>query len=176
MTHHDVKLDEPSALASKILSEVSLIIYTAASIILHPEEEAGETKQMLSYWNARDSNYEKTAAFVEIRWYFFIYRLRPRQICTALKISRSTTSPIVLLFTFLFYLHLLLLWKKNEEVQWQQVKRRSTSRLAERLKTKTESQHPELHMKPSSRVKPLFVYRYTVFFFLFTLSVFPTQL
>lgn len=48
MTHHTVKLDEPPEPASKI-SEASLIIYTAASVILDPEEEGKEAKQMLRY-------------------------------------------------------------------------------------------------------------------------------
>lgn len=57
MTHHAVKPE----LASEILSEASLIIYTAASIILDPEEEEEETKQMLGYCFTRDVYYEKTA-------------------------------------------------------------------------------------------------------------------
>lgn len=65
MTHHAVKLDEPSELASETLSEVSLIIYTAASIIPDPEEEGKETKQMLRYGFTRDSHYERTAVFGE---------------------------------------------------------------------------------------------------------------
>lgn len=49
MTRHAVKLDEPSERASEILSEGSLIIYTAASVILDPEEEGKGSKQMLRY-------------------------------------------------------------------------------------------------------------------------------
>lgn len=49
MTHYAEKPNKPSDLAYEILSEVSLIIYTAASIILDPEEEGRETKLMLIY-------------------------------------------------------------------------------------------------------------------------------
>lgn len=66
MTHHAVKLDEPSEVASETLSEISLIIHTAASVI-DPEEEGKETKQMLRYWYTWDTHYEKTAVFVEVR-------------------------------------------------------------------------------------------------------------
>lgn len=49
MSRHAVKLDEPSEPASETLSEISLIIHTAASVSLDPEEEGKETKQMLRH-------------------------------------------------------------------------------------------------------------------------------
>lgn len=95
MSRRAVKLDEPSEL-TEILSEISLIIHTAASVSLDPEEEGKETKQMLRHWYTRDTQYEKTAVFylttVICAVNFLIPRLRPRQICMALKTPNELRS------------------------------------------------------------------------------------